>query len=375
MSGKRDYYEVLGVEREASAEEINKIYRKLALQFHPDRNPGDHEAAEKFKEVNEAHDVLTNPEKRRRYDRYGHAGLQNGSGNGGDARFSGSIFEFIEDIFGMGQNGGPRSGRDIQVVVDLTLEEAFRGVSKTVVYQREENCSECGGSGIRKNARPPACRRCNGSGVEIGRGFFGLPQQQACRSCRGLGMVVTDADICTNCRGRARMNKKRTLEVTVPPGVDTRDGMPVAGEGHAGEPGGQNGNLICVFRVAEHKMFRRQGVHLMLADPIPLSFAEAAMGVTVEIPTLDGPLQHAIEPGTQSGTRLKFDGKGMPDVNNPKRRGDLIVPVAVITPRKLTERQKELLKEFAEIEELQESPEHRGFFDKVRDFFKGERRE
>jgi molecular chaperone DnaJ len=171
------------------------------------------------------------------------------------------------------------------------------------------------------------------------------------------------------------MNKKRSLEVTVPPGVDTRDGMPVAGEGHAGEPGGQNGNLICVFRVAEHKMFRRQGVHLMLADPIPLSFAEAAMGVTVEIPTLDGPLQHAIEPGTQSGTRLKFDGKGMPDVNNPKRRGDLMVPVAVITPRKLTERQKELLKEFAEIEELQESPEHRGFFDKVRDFFKGERRE
>jgi molecular chaperone DnaJ len=372
MSGKRDYYEVLGVERDASAEEINKVYRKLALQFHPDRNPGDPEANEKFKEVNEANDVLSNVEKRRRYDRYGHAGLQNGDGGG--AHFGGSIFEFIEDMFGMGQ-GGPRSGRDIQAIIDLTLEESFRGTKKTVAYQREENCGECRGNGIRKGAHPPTCRRCNGAGAETVRGFFGLPQQQACRACRGMGVVVSDADICAACRGRARVTRKHTLTVTVPPGVDTRDGMPVAGEGHSGEPGGQNGNLICVFRVAEHRMFRRQGVHLMLADPIPLSFAEAAIGTTVEIPTLDGPLSHRLEPGTQAGARLRFEGKGMPDVNNPKRRGDLIVPVAVVTPRKLTQRQRELLEEFAEIEKHQESPERKSFFDKVRDFFKSDRRE
>jgi molecular chaperone DnaJ len=277
-------------------------------------------------------------------------------------------------MFGMGQNG-PRSGRDIQVVVDLTLEEAYRGVSKTVVYQREENCAECAGKGIRKGARPPTCRRCNGSGVEVVRGFFGLPQQQACRNCRGMGVLVSDADICPACRGRARVTAKHTHTIDVPPGVDTRDGMPVAGEGHAGEPGGQNGNLICVFRVAEHKMFRRQGIHLMLADPIPLSFADAAMGTTVEVPTLDGPLEFKIEPGVQSGTRLKFDGKGMPDVNNPRRRGDLLAPIAVVTPRKLNERQRELLKEFAEIEKQNVSPEHKSFIDKVRDFFKGQRRE
>ncbi len=374
MSGKRDYYEVLGVEREASAEEINKIYRKLALQFHPDRNPGDPEATERIKEINEANEVLSNTEKRRRYDRYGHAGLQNGDGGGTRFGGGGSIFEFIEDMFGMGQNG-PRSGRDIQVVIDLTLEESFRGTKKTVVYQREENCGECGGSGIKKNARPPACRRCNGAGVETVRGFFGLPQQQACRACRGMGAVVTDADICPECKGRARTTRKHSRPVTIPPGVDTGNVKPIAGEGNAGEPGGQSGNLNCVFRVAEHKMFRRQGVHLMLAEPIPLTFAEAAVGTTVEIPTLDGPLSHRMEPGTQAGARLRFEGKGMPDVNDPKRRGDLIVPVAVITPRNLTQRQRELLQEFAEIEKQQESPEHKSFFNKVRDFFKGDRRE
>ena len=371
MAEQRDYYEVLEVAREASADEINKAYRKLALQFHPDRNAGDSESAEKFKEVNEANAVLSNADKRKIYDRYGHAGLQNGGGNAQGANFSGGIFEFIEDMFSMGR-GGPRSGNDIQAIIDLTLDESFRGAKKTLSYQREENCTECGGNGLRPKARPPACRRCNGSGVEVGRGFFGLPQQQACRACKGLGVVVSDADRCPKCRGRGRAARQISVDVTIPPGVDTRDAMPVRGQGHAGEPGGQVGDLICVFRVAEHKLFHRQGVHLMLSKPVPLTFSEAALGVEVEIPALDGKIKHQLDPGIQGGMKLRFEGKGMPDVNHPKRRGDLIVPIAVITPRNVTPRQRELLQELGSIEVQNEAPERKSFFDMVRDVFRGE---
>jgi molecular chaperone DnaJ len=372
MAGKRDYYEILGVSREATAEEINKAYRKLALQFHPDRNHGDPEAVEHFKEVNEANEVLCDARKRQRYDRYGHAGLQNGGGpEPGASPFGGSIFEFIQDMVNMGSSG-PRGGRDIQVVVDLTLEEAFKGAKKTAVYQREESCADCKGNGVRPEAKPPRCRRCNGSGVEVARGFLGLPQQHACRGCRGMGLVVSDADLCKSCRGRGRMVRQHTQPINVPPGVDTRDAMAVSGEGHAGEPGAGAGDLICVFRVAPHKLFQRQGVHLMLQEPIPLTFGEAALGTTIEIPTLDGTIKHAIDPGSQGGTRLRFDGRGMPDVNHPSRRGDLIVPVVVVTPRNLTPRQRELLTELAAIEQKNVSPERKSFFDKVREFLRGE---
>src|SRR5947209_8140598 len=201
---KRDYYEVLGVAREATPEDINKAYRKLALQFHPDRHHGCPDAVEKFKEVNEANDVLSNAEKRRRYDRYGHDAVQ-GNGGGGGNPFAGgggagTIFEFFEDFFNGGGQRGPRTGRDIQVVVDLTLEEAFRGVRKDVTYPREENCPDCGGRGLKKNARPPACRRCNGQGVEVVRGIFGLPQQQRCRQCRSVGAMVREHDYCGACK-------------------------------------------------------------------------------------------------------------------------------------------------------------------------------
>ena len=367
---KRDYYEVLGVTREAGADEINKAFRKLALQYHPDRNHGNPDAAEKFKELNEANDVLSNAEKRRRYDRYGHEGLQNGAA--GEGPFSaGGIFEFFEDFFNGGQRG-PRGGHDIQIIVDLSLEESFRGVRKDISFQREDNCAECGGKGLKRNARPPICRRCNGRGVEIGRGFFGLPQQQRCAQCNGVGAKISPSDYCPTCRGKCRVTQQRTMTVNVPPGVDTRDGMPLEGEGHAGEPGGDHGDVISIFRVAEHPMFRREGVHLLLRDPVPLTFGEAAIGTTIDIPTLDGKLTHTIEPGIQGGTRLRFDGKGMPDVRNRKRRGDLIVTVAVQTPRDITPRQRELLAELAEIENKQVSPERKSFFDKVRDFFKGD---
>lgn len=372
MAAKRDYYEVLGVSRDATTEEINRAFRKLALQYHPDRNPGDEEAAERFKEVNEANEVLSDPNKRRLYDRGGHDALRNGAAESpGGVRFGGGIFEFIQDLMGGGHHG-PRDGADIQVIVDLTLEEAYRGVSKDIHYQREENCSQCGGNGIRPDARPPSCRRCNGTGVEVVRGFFGLPQQQSCRGCRGLGVIVTESDLCNTCRGRGRVKKDRQRTVKVPPGVDTRDAMTVAGAGHAGEPGGTNGDLICVFRVAPHRIFERQGLNLALKDPIPLTFGEAALGTTIEIPTLDGALHYEIEPGIQSGTQLRFSGRGMPDVNRPERRGDLIVPISVVTPRHLTPRQRELLQELAEIERKQTSPERKSFFEKVRDYFRGQ---
>src|SRR5262245_9910128 len=373
MAAKRDYYETLGVSREASADEINKAFRKLALQYHPDRNHGDADAAEHFKEVNEANEVLGDAQKRRLYDRGGHDAVRNGSAAQQQANFGGGgIFEFIQDMMGGGRSHGPRGGADLQVIIDLTLEESYRGVKKTVTYQREENCPDCSGSGIKPTAKPPSCRRCNGTGAQMVRGFFGFPQQQACPACRGMGVVVSDGDICPACRGRARVVKQRQRTVDIPPGVDTRDAMQVSGGGHQGEPGGEQGDLVCVFRVAPHKLFERHGVHLSLKDPIPLTFGEAALGTTVEVPSLDGPITHTIEPGMQGGTRLRFDGKGMPNVNQPKRRGDLIVPVVVITPRDLTPRQRELLDELAAIEQKQVSPERKSFFDKVRDYFRGD---
>lgn len=380
-STKRDYYEVLGLEKNASLDEIKKAYRKLALQYHPDRNPGDAEAAEKFKEVNEANDVLSDQEKRTRYDRYGHAGV---SGAGGDAGFnvSVSISDLIEDFLNVGFGGGrrhhgPRAGQDIQILVDLTLTEAARGVQKKVSYQREQHCRQCAGRGLRPGAKPPICRRCHGHGVEHVRGFFGFAVEQTCPQCRGVGAIISDADRCPDCRGRGRVIENRTIDVNVPAGVDTRDGLPIEGAGHAGEVGGENGDLICVFRVAEHKLFHRDGVNLYLKDPVPITFSEAALGTTLELPTLiDGTVQQKIPPGFQGGTKIRLEGRGMPDLRSRShRRGDLIFTVVVETPRKLTERQRELFQELAEIEKKQESQERRSFFEKVRDFFAREKKE
>lgn len=374
MSTKRDYYEILGVSREAAPDEINKAYRKLALEYHPDRNGGDPEAVERFKEVNEANEILSDPQKRRLYDRGGHDAVRNGSaarGGGNPFGGHGSIFDFVQDMFGGGQGHGPRGGADLQVIIDVTLEEAYRGVKKSVTYQREENCPDCSGSGVKPTAKPPRCRRCDGTGVETVRNLI-FVQQVNCRACRGLGVAVSDADLCSGCRGKCRVVKQRQRTIDVPPGVDTRDAMSVRGGGHHGEPGGEDGDLVCVFRVGPHKLFERHGAHLSLKDAVPLTFGEAALGTTIEVPTLDGPLKHEIEPGIQGGTRLRFEGRGMPDVNNPKRRGDLIVPIAVQTPRNLTPRQRELLKELAEIENKQVSPERKGFFDKIKDYFRGD---
>lgn len=378
MAGtKRDYYEVLGLEKTASIDDIKKAYRKLALQFHPDRNPGDDDASEKFKEVNEANDVLSDAEKRARYDRYGHAGVNATAGDGFNV--SVSISDLIEDFLNVGFGGrqhGPRSGRDIQVVIDLTLAEAARGVHKQLTYQREDHCRVCAGKGLRQGAKPPMCRRCQGRGSEQVRGFFGFAAQQACAACRGAGLIVGDADRCQECRGRGRIVDKRSVDVEIPAGVDTRDGLPVGGGGHAGEVGGEHGDLICVFRVADHNLFQRDGVNLFLKDPVPITYSEAALGTLIDLPTLiDGTVQQKIPAGFQSGTKIRLENRGMPDLRSrSRRRGDLVFTVVVETPRKLTDRQRELFQELAEIEKKQESQERRGFFDKVRDFFAGDKK-
>jgi molecular chaperone DnaJ len=308
MATKRDYYEVLGVRKDADAEEIKRAYRKLAMQYHPDRNAGDTEAQEKFREAAEAYDVLHDQAKRQRYDRYGHAGMQDmGGPNFANAD---SVFDLFGDIFGEmfgGRQGGgrrgPQSGRDLQVGIEITLEEAFKGTTKTITIPREELCNECSGRGARKGTEPAVCRRCNGQGVvAINQGFFRV--QQTCRSCGGQGRVITDP--CEACHGHGRIEVRRSVEVSVPPGADTGTRIRYQGEGEAGDPGAQRGDLHCVLRVREHSFFRREREHLICQ--VPITFSQAALGGDVEVPTLDGKVTHHLKRGVQSNDVVTIHG-------------------------------------------------------------------
>jgi molecular chaperone DnaJ len=369
MAGKRDYYEVLGVAKEAGDDEIKRSFRKLAMQFHPDRNVGDKEAEEKFKEAAEAYDVLSDANKRQRYDRYGHAGLEN---NGGPSfRDGASVFDLfgdiIGDLFGGGGRGrhGPRGGRDLQVGIEIDLLEAARGVTKPITIPREENCPDCDGSGAKHGTKPERCRRCGGHGVVVGgQGFFRI--QQTCNGCGGSGRIITDP--CQRCFGHGRVEVKRTLEVGIPPGVDNGNRIRLPGEGEAGAPGGPRGDLYCVIQVREHFMFQRDGQHLICR--VPITFSQAALGAEIEVPTLDGPIQYPLPRGTQTNEVLRIHNKGMPSVRGG-RRGDLLVQVVVETPQKLTKRQEELLRELAELDHKHVSPERKSFLEKVRDLFAG----
>jgi molecular chaperone DnaJ len=366
-TAKRDYYEVLGVARGADAEEIKRSYRKLAMQYHPDRNVGDGEAEIRFKEAAEAYEVLSDSDKRERYDRYGHAGLQGlNVPHFSDAQ---SVFDLFGDLFGdvFGQRGrqGPRRGRDQKQEIVLELVEAARGVTKTITVSREENCGDCSGSGAKRGSRPAQCRRCNGHGVVVqSQGFFRV--QQTCRACGGSGSVITDP--CPDCSGRGRVMARRTLEVQVPPGVDNGTAIRLTGEGEAGDPGGPRGDLYCVVSVREHAFFQRDGVNLVCQ--VPITFAQAALGADIEVPTLDGPISHTIKAGTQSGDVVRIGGKGMPALRGG-RRGDLLVQVLLETPKTMTKRQEELFRELAELEEKHVSPQRKGFLDKLKDFFAG----
>jgi molecular chaperone DnaJ len=373
MATKRDYYEILGVKREADDEEIKRAYRKLAMQHHPDRNVGDAEAEEKFKEAAEAYEILRDADKRRRYDRYGHAGLEGMNiPNFNNAQ---SVFDIFGDIFGdfFGQRGGrrgPQPGRDLQIAIEIDLVEAYRGTQKSITIPRTEICPECSGGGSRKGSQPVTCRRCQGHGVVIlSQGFFRV--QQTCNGCGGRGVVI--ADPCPTCRGHGRVEAQRALEINVPPGVDTGTRVRLSGEGEAGEPGAPRGDLYCVIQVREHQLFQRDGPHLVCQ--VQVTFSQAALGASIDIPTLDGKLTHTLKRGIQGGEVIRLHGKGMPTIQRggrTGRAGDLLVQVIVETPRNLTKRQEELLRELAEIEHKNVSPERKSFLDKLKGFFSGD---
>jgi molecular chaperone DnaJ len=367
MANKRDYYEILGVRREADDEEIKKAYRRLAMQYHPDRNVGDAEAEVKFKEAAEAYEVLRDPSKRQRYDRYGHAGLEGMNVPHFDD--ADAVFNLFGDLFGdfFGQRGrnGPFAGRDLQTVVELDLVAAYRGTTKKIPIARPETCAECQGSGSRPGSQPRPCRRCRGQGVLLMRvGFLPIQQQQTCPDCRGRGVLISDP--CPECRGHGRIEQRRTLEVAIPAGVDTGTRIRLTGEGESGQPGAPNGDLYVVIRVREHTLFQRQDQHLICQ--VPITFSQAALGGDIEVPTLDGPLPTKLKRGVQSGEVLRIGGKGMPSLRGG-RPGDLLVQLIVETPRQLTKRQEELFRELAELDRQHVSPQRKSFLDKLRDFF------
>ena len=376
MTKKRDYYEVLGVNRDASEEDIKKAYRKLAMKHHPDRNPGSKEAEEKFKEAKEAYEVLCEPEKRRAYDAYGHAGINpqmggmgpDAAGFGGFAEAFGDIFS---DIFGGGQGRGRSSvyrGADLRYNLEITLEQAARGTETKIRIPTLETCETCHGTGAKPGTHPKTCETCHGAGtVRLSQGFFSI--QQTCPTCHGSGKMVTDP--CTTCRGAGRVKKHKTLSVKIPAGVDEGDRIRLTGEGEAGVNGGPAGDLYVVMHIKPHAVFQRDGDDLHCE--MPVSFTLAALGGEIEIPTLEGSAKIKVPAETQTGQVFRLRGKGVKGVRS-SYPGDLLCEVVVETPVRLTERQKELLRELEDINQKDGSrhnPRARSFLEKVREFFAG----
>jgi molecular chaperone DnaJ len=365
---KRCYYEVLGVAKDADEETLKKAYRKLAMQYHPDRNPGDAEADAKFKEAAEAFDILRDAQKRQRYDRYGHAGLEGMAGhNFSNADSVMDLFgELFGDLFGGGgrRRRGPRQGNDLQVAFEIDLVEAYKGTKRDLKIPRQEPCTVCDGSGARLGSHPVQCRRCNGHGVVIqGQGFFRI--QQTCSACHGQGQVISDP--CKTCRGRGAIEVERKLTVDVPPGIDDGMRMALQGEGEAGDPGAPPGDLYCLVRVKQHPLFARNGQELHCE--VPITFSQAALGGALEVPTLEGKyISATLQRGTQSGDEIRIAGKGMPNVRGG-RTGDLVVHLRIVTPTNLTRRQEELLREMADLDGKHVSPERKSFLDRVKEFF------
>jgi len=369
---KRDYYDVLSVARGASEEDIKKAYRKLAIQFHPDRNPGNKEAEESFKEVNEAYQVLSDAERRAQYDRYGHAAFQNPQSGGFGFEFTQGFEEVFSDIFGdffgtgRGRNRArSRRGDDLRYDLEVEFEEAAKGGERIVKFQRLATCDACNGARARGGAEGvKTCPNCRGAGqVRTQQGFFSIAT--TCGQCRGEGMII--ADPCPRCQGQGRLRRQESLSVRIPPGVDNGSRLKLRGEGEAGYGGGPSGDLYVVVHVKEHPLFVRQENDVIIE--VPVSFPQATLGTEIDVPTLEGKVKVKIPAGTQSGKLVRLKGKGFTDLHG-YGRGDQLVRVVVETPRKLSTRQRELLEEFAKIDgDSINHPMSKGFVDKLKEMF------
>ena len=370
---KRDYYEVLGVTRTANDQEIKSSYRKLALQYHPDRNPDNPEAEERFKECSEAYAVLADAEKRARYDRFGHAGVNNGAGAGGfDATVFNDFQDIFGDLFGFGDMFGGRGGRqrsraqrgsDLREDLTLEFEEAVFGVTKQIQVRRAEECDQCKGTGVAPGKQPITCTTCGGRGqMRYQQGFFSITR--GCSTCGGSGKLIVDP--CNQCRGQGRIGRERTVTVKVPAGVEEGARILYSGEGEAGMLGGPPGDLYVVLHAREHSFFEREGKHLYCM--VPISFTQAALGAEIQVPTLEGQSSLKIPEGTQTGSTFKLKNKGVP-VLNGHGRGDLFVEVKVQTPAKLSKRQREILQELQGTASVENKPVSRSLLHKAKEIF------
>ncbi len=371
MSSKRDYYEVLGVSRDSSPDEIKKAYRKCALKYHPDRNRDDPEAEGKFKEAAEAYEVLSDQGKRQRYDQFGHQGVAGGGMHDFTHMGTDDIFSMFNDIFGGafggGRSRGRRRGADLQAQVEITLREVSTGTEKELSFTREDLCDECEGTGAAPGSERRSCATCGGYGkVEQAGGFGGLFGRvvTACPTCQGQGSIYSTP--CKKCRGKGRSPKKRVVNIKIPAGIHDGQEVRVRGEGEPGEPGAPRGDLHCYVRVKSHEFLERHNDDLIC--PMPISFSQAALGARFEVPTLGGKAELTIPAGTQHGQVFRMAGMGLPDLRTG-RSGDQLVQVMVEIPKKMTEKQEQLLREFAETEDKTVLPESKGFFDKLMEYF------
>jgi molecular chaperone DnaJ len=377
---KRDYYEILGVKRSATEQEVKGAYRKLAKEFHPDRNAGDKEAERRFKEVNEAYEALKDPQKRAAYDQFGHAAFEGGMGGRGPGGFgpdfASSMSDIFDDLFGdfmgggrRGQGGRGRTGReagaDLRYNLEITLHEAFVGKTAQIRVPASVKCETCSGTGAKPGTKPKVCVTCGGMGkVRASQGFFTI--ERTCPVCQGRGETIDDP--CSDCTGTGRVQKERTLSVNIPAGVEDGTRIRLAGEGEAGLRGGTPGDLYIFLSIKPHEFFQRDGADIFCK--VPISMTTAALGGQIEVPTLEGTTRVKIPEGTESRKQFRLRGKGMP-VLRAKMTGDMYIEVDVETPKNLTRRQRELLEEFERASHKETSPESAGFFSRVKEFFEG----
>jgi molecular chaperone DnaJ len=371
---KRCYYEILEVERTANDGEVKSAFRKLAMKWHPDRNPGDKTSEQRFKEINEAYEILKDPDKRAAYDRFGHAAFEHGAGPGAaggfGAEFASTFSDIFDDLFGMGGRRGRRDGRergaDLRYNMEIGLDEAFGGKTAQVRIPTSVSCESCCGTGAKAGTKPKTCLRCGGSGrLRHAQGFFTL--ERTCTACQGRGQVIDNP--CPACAGSGRLTRERTLSVNIPPGVEDGTRIRLAGEGEAGVRGGPAGDLYIFLSIGSHQFFQRDGADLHCR--VPISMVTAALGGEFEVPTIDGGKTRVKVPeGTQSGRRFRLQAKGMP-VLRSRQIGDMYVQVVVETPQNLTRKQRELLGEFERLSSKDTHPESAGFFGKMREFLGG----